>query len=88
MYAPSTPPAVFAKPPTMMAINSDRVIFSRNGRMTRGASVCPTKMFAEFDSDSAPETRMVFAMILAKSSTSTPTVLALQFAEHVLRSDE
>ena len=28
MYAPRTPPAVLAKPPTMIAISSDRVIFS------------------------------------------------------------
>ena len=28
MYAPSTPPAVLARPPIMIAISSERVIFS------------------------------------------------------------
>ena len=69
MYAPRTPPAVFANPPTIMAMSSDRVIFSMKGRTTRGASVCPTKILAELDSDSAPDTRIVCAMILAKSKT-------------------
>ena len=37
--ADMTPPETVAKPPTITAISSDRVIFGRNGRTRRGASV-------------------------------------------------
>ena len=52
-YPTSTEPATLARPPLMMAKSSERVIRSTNGRTTRGASVWPTKMFAEADMDSA-----------------------------------
>ena len=42
-----TPPATVAKPPVIIAINSDFVILSIKGLITSGASVCPTKILAE-----------------------------------------
>jgi len=53
-YAASTPPAVVAKPATMHAFSSDTDIFARYGRITRGASVCPTKTSATVEKLSAP----------------------------------
>ena len=54
----STPEAMLAKPPTMMAINSLPVADSRKGLTSSGASVWPTKMFAAADSVSAPLVRI------------------------------
>ena len=39
IYPASTPPAMVAKPPTMMVNSSERVMPMRNGRMSSGASV-------------------------------------------------
>jgi hypothetical protein len=66
-----TPPATVAMPPTITQCNSERVISPTYGLMSRGASVWPTKMLAEADSDSAPEVRQVRTMIHAKAFTMT-----------------
>ena len=42
-----------ASPPTMMAKSSDFVMRGMYGFTTRGASVWPTKMLAQAESDSA-----------------------------------
>ena len=69
-YAAITPPATVAMPPTMTHMSSDSVMSSMYGRTSNGASVWPTKMFAEADSVSAPEVLQVTNMILAKNITS------------------
>ena len=52
-YPASTDPATEASPPTITAKSSEGVMFLMKGRTTRGASVCPTKMLAVAESDSA-----------------------------------
>src|SRR5256884_900532 len=54
MYAAMMPPDTWAIPLVMTHINSDFVSLFRNGRIVRGASVCPMKMLAATFSDSAP----------------------------------
>ena len=56
IYNARTEPAIVAKPPVIIAFNSERVIFSRYGRTTSGASVCPRKTLAAMAIDSAPDT--------------------------------
>ena len=68
MYPASTPPAMVAKPPTMIVSSSDRVIWSRNGLIRSGASVWPTKMLAVHDRVSAPLVPMVHRMNRAIAS--------------------
>ena len=51
-----------AKPPVITAINSDVVIVLIYGRIKIGASVCPTNMFAEILSVSAPLVFMLFSI--------------------------
>ncbi len=60
-----TPPATVAKPPTITAINSDFVIFDTKGRTISGASVWPTKIFAETLSVSEPLVLIVICMARA-----------------------
>ena len=69
MYAASTPVAMFAKPPTMIAISSLLVAVARNGRTISGASVCPTKILAAVLSVSAP----LVPIVLRISHDSPPT---------------
>ena len=54
MYAAITLPAIVANPPTITHISCDSVMRAMNGRTVSGASVCPTKMFAEADIASTP----------------------------------
>ena len=58
-----------AKPPTMIACNSDCVSVARYGRIISGASVWPTKTL-ESHSDSAPEVRIVFIISQAIPCTT------------------
>jgi len=60
-----------AMPAVMTVISSDSVIRGRNGRIVRGASVCPMKMLAATFSVSAPLARMKRRMITAKARTTT-----------------
>ncbi len=48
------PPETCAMPLVITVINSERVKSGRNGRIVRGASVCPMKMLAATFRDSAP----------------------------------
>ena len=65
-YAASTPPATVANPPAITAISSDFVIDETYGRITSGASVCPTKIFAEIERVSLPLDFIVLLMSMAK----------------------
>ena len=58
-------------PAVMTVISSDIVISGRNGRIVSGASVCPMKIDAATEVDSAPETPMKRDMTLAKKRTTT-----------------
>ena len=69
-YAAITPPAIVAKPPVITAISSLFVRLSTYGLMSSGASVWPTKMFAEAESDSDPEVPMNRTITRAKSLTT------------------
>ena len=59
-----------AKPPTIKAISSDRVMLATYGRTTSGASVWPTKILAAAARLSAPEVRKVRCMTQAKAATA------------------
>jgi hypothetical protein len=56
-------------PPTITHSNSERVMPDTYGLMSSGASVWPTKMLAEAESDSAPEVPQVRTMTQAKPRT-------------------
>jgi hypothetical protein len=60
-----------ANPPVITAISSDFVIADTYGRMRSGASVWPTKMLAEADSDSAPEVPINFIITFANALTTS-----------------
>jgi len=60
-----TPPATVANPAVITAMSSERVIPSTNGLISRGASVCPTKMFPAAESVSAPDVPMVLCITQA-----------------------
>ena len=59
-----------AKPPVITAISSERVILPTYERIRSGASVWPTKMLAEADSDSGPDVPITFVMTTAKTLTT------------------
>ena len=65
------PPEMWAVPAVMMVISSERVISGRNGRIVSGASVCPMKIDAATEVDSAPDAPMKRDMILAKNFTTS-----------------
>ena len=65
------PPEMCAIPAVMTVISSDSVIRGRNGRIVRGASVCPMKMLAATLSDSAPLARITRCMTTAKARTTS-----------------
>ena len=69
-YIARTPPATVAKPPTITTMSSELVIFDIYGRITKGASVCPTKMFEATLSVSGPLVFIVFCIILTKQRGS------------------
>ena len=58
-----------AKPPVMIAWSSLIVMRARNGRTTKGASVCPTKMLLQADKDSAPDVPSNRAITIAIALT-------------------
>ena len=64
-YSAITLPATVENPPTITVINSEFVILEIYGLIRMGASVCPTKMFAEILKVSAPLVFIVFSMTLA-----------------------
>jgi len=64
-------PATVANPPVITAISSDCVMVSTYGLTTSGASVCPTKMLADADSDSEPEVPMKRTMNALMTFTRT-----------------
>ena len=70
-YAAMMAPEMWAMPAVMTVISSDMVISSRNGRIVSGASVCPMKIDAATDVDSAPEVPMKRFIRLAKKRTTT-----------------
>ncbi len=59
-----------AKPPVITAMSSDCVMVGTKGRISIGASVWPTKMLADAESDSAPEVPIVFIIRRAKMPTT------------------
>ena len=65
-----TEPDTCAMPLVMMVNSSDSVSPARNGRMVRGASVCPMKMLAATLSDSAPLTPITFCIPMAMPRTT------------------
>ena len=71
MYAAMMPPDTWAIPLVMTHINSDFVSLFRNGRIVRGASVCPMKMLAATFSDSAP-----LAPITRVMSQAAPRIMS------------
>ncbi len=70
-YAAMMPPEMWAMPAVMMVMSSDMVMVGRNGRMVSGASVCPMKIEAATEVDSAPDAPMKRDISLAKKRTTT-----------------
>ncbi len=64
------PPDTWAMPAVMIVISSDMVMSGMKGRMVSGASVCPMKIDAATEVDSAPDTPMKRVIILAKKRTT------------------
>jgi len=69
-YAAMMAPETCAMPAVITVISSDMVMPSMNGRIVNGASVCPMKIDAATDSDSAPDAPMNRAISLAKKRTT------------------
>ena len=65
------PPEMCAIPAVMIVISSDIVISGRNGRIVSGASVCPMKIDAATDVDSAPDAPMKRVIIFANMVTTS-----------------
>ncbi len=71
MYATMMEPEMCAMPEVMTVISSERVMRGRNGRMVRGASVCPMKIEAATLRLSAPLAPMIRLITSANARTIT-----------------